>query len=56
MTFEGLHNQKIYAGEHQPQVTLAKNRKDRNQSASRKQGWAFIYSRCFQRVTFRKKP
>ena len=30
MTFEGLQNQKICAGEHQPQVTLAKNRKNRN--------------------------
>ena len=30
MTFEGLHNQKICAEEHQPQVTLAKNRKNRN--------------------------
>ena len=28
MTFEGLHNQKIYAEEHQPQVTLAKNYKN----------------------------
>ena len=28
MTFEGLHNQKICAEEHQPQVTLAKNRKN----------------------------
>ena len=27
-----------------------------NQGALRKQGWAFIYSHCFQRVTFRKKP
>ena len=25
MTFEGLHNQKICAGEYQPQVTLVKN-------------------------------
>ena len=29
MTFEGLHNQKICAEEDQPQVTLAKNRKNR---------------------------
>ena len=28
MTFEGLHNQNIYAEEHQPQVTLAKNCKN----------------------------
>ena len=28
MTFEGLNNQKICAGEHQPQVNLAKNRKN----------------------------
>ena len=28
MMFEGLHNQKIYAGEYQPQVTLAKNWKN----------------------------
>ena len=26
-----------------------------NQSALRKQGWAFKYSRCFQKVAFRKK-
>ena len=26
-----------------------------NQRALRKQGWAFIYLPCFQRVTFRKK-
>ena len=26
-----------------------------NQRALRKQGWAFTYSRCFQRVTFRNK-
>ena len=29
MTFEGLHNQKVCAGEHQSQVTWAKNRKNR---------------------------
>ena len=28
MTLEGLHNQKICAGEYQSQVTLAKNRKN----------------------------
>ena len=28
MKFEGLHNQKVCAGEHQPQVTLAQNRKN----------------------------
>ena len=31
MTLEGLHNQKICAGEYQPQVTLAKNRKNRKE-------------------------
>ena len=30
MTFEGLHYWKICAGEHQPQVTLVKNCKNRN--------------------------
>ena len=30
MTFEGLHNQKICAGEYQPQVTLVKNLKCTN--------------------------
>ena len=29
MTFEGLHNQEICAGEYQPQVTFVKNRKNR---------------------------
>ena len=34
MTFEGLHNQKICAGEYQPQVTLVKNRKNRTKECA----------------------
>ena len=30
MIFEGLHNQKICAGEYQPQVKLVKKRKNHN--------------------------
>ena len=32
------------------------NKNKRIRGASRKQGWTFIYLRCFHRVTFRKNP